>query len=626
MATPAFKEIFSRDAAEWTFELFDWLKQDFGGVEGCVYFGFGKTSNELVLLGFDDDLLGYGGASGHGDARTEQHQNDVLMPLRAQAAGRTPQKVHVDFRERGSTMSFVLMADERQVIVPVVGKLQEAHRYTFESIVKIGMGLLKKDIHFSRQAHLAFALAAQPDDTKAPNNTILGCNGELSIKRPFVSTVKPVLGFSCPAASCDKSPFPSIPAVERHMAEEHGLPDLYYMCEQEDCGQGFHNKGALKAHMVVHTKERPYICGPCGMAYKSQLSLDRHQNERCDVAIIDCEAPGCDERGTTREVALHRIKVHDYCTKCKHVLTYELCDVENFGNLQLRQIHEQNCSNNDHNADHSGVSVREYAKCDKCLVPGCGHVTFKFKNENHNHPACEWGCGFFYPVWSNANATNHMRTAARQQHAAVCTGPLLDASTRAAVFSETSIPGTMCGISGCRFILPLRKDQLQNHIGSHWPCGKPSCNHVYASSRSLRSEFFAGTKMKGAARKRLQDDHSRDCPTNTYTPIPDDLALPALQVQPPLPAAQVPRATPANGHLIPSMAESGSGKSRKKRPASGDHSTRPPLAPIDNNSVSKQPLIMATPVPTGKNGNMTPGDMKKVKGQTGLMNFFGKKK
>jgi len=46
------------------------------------------------------------------------------------------------------------------------------------------------------------------------------------------------------------------------------------MCEE--CGKGFKAKSVLEKHMVVHKKERDFVCHICGVDYPAQDTLLKH--------------------------------------------------------------------------------------------------------------------------------------------------------------------------------------------------------------------------------------------------------------------------------------------------------------------------------------------------------------
>ncbi|KAI8607745.1 hypothetical protein BC830DRAFT_1157914 [Chytriomyces sp. MP71] len=64
-------------------------------------------------------------------------------------------------------------------------------------------------------------------------------------------------------------------------------------CIYAGCPKIFSHKSQLKAHMVVHTKERPYKCANCEAAYTTKNRLTIHQRTHTGERPYACTEPGC---------------------------------------------------------------------------------------------------------------------------------------------------------------------------------------------------------------------------------------------------------------------------------------------------------------------------------------------
>lgn len=85
--------------------------------------------------------------------------------------------------------------------------------------------------------------------------------------RPFLRCVE-----------CDKS-FPHPSNLKAHMQIHTG--ERPFCCPL--CGRSFTKLSNLKAHRRVHTGERPYCCSACGKRFTQKCNLKRHQRIHLDV-------------------------------------------------------------------------------------------------------------------------------------------------------------------------------------------------------------------------------------------------------------------------------------------------------------------------------------------------------
>ncbi|KAK5688482.1 hypothetical protein LTS10_000460 [Elasticomyces elasticus] len=360
--SPGFKDIFGRSISGCTLELFEYWVSDFEGVRGCVYFAFGKITQ--IISEEELDMIGYAGVSTSGEHRKDSHLTHILLP----SLFKKQQKLHRMCRERDITPSFIVVGQDTNLH----HDFQELTRESIESTVIVMMGLVSKESN--RRVHYDVAKRLQPPDTAT--RIFLAGNCELSIMRaPLVynGTRNWYKVFPCIVPDC-KEEFISVSAAESHLATEHPLPPLYFVCPQPDCGRGFSQPSGLATHSEAHSTDLPYICGDCGVRYKQSSSLVRHQLYGCALLRADCGAPGCDEKGSTLDMSFHRMACHDYCLDCESVLTYDKHDLAAIGTVKqdfvahgtvtLRQQHI--CTGN------QGIIAYYGFKC--TVSPDCSYV------------------------------------------------------------------------------------------------------------------------------------------------------------------------------------------------------------------------------------------------------------
>ena len=67
-------------------------------------------------------------------------------------------------------------------------------------------------------------------------------------------------------------------ATEFYFQNNFGQGDGRFQCET--CHKNFTNNSRLKRHLLVHTKETPFICEVCNKGFSQQENMKRHMKNK----------------------------------------------------------------------------------------------------------------------------------------------------------------------------------------------------------------------------------------------------------------------------------------------------------------------------------------------------------
>ncbi|KAF4521804.1 hypothetical protein B566_EDAN011389 [Ephemera danica] len=139
-----------------------------------------------------------------------------------------------------------------------------------------------------------------------------GCNASFQTKRRLENHLKEHdvvhAPYRCPY--CGKAYYSSNSLNAHVRSHEHKEEEV--RCQWAGCGKLFDKPCRLRAHMRVHTGDRPYSCNfeGCTWSFSSASKLRRHQQKHTDERKFKCNVAGCPKAFLRSEHLREHLSTH----------------------------------------------------------------------------------------------------------------------------------------------------------------------------------------------------------------------------------------------------------------------------------------------------------------------------
>ncbi|OWA50181.1 putative Zinc finger protein 143 [Hypsibius exemplaris] len=218
--------------------------------------------------------------------------------------------------------------------------------------------------------------------------------------------------------------------------------------------------GALKAHLVVHSAERPFVCAVegCVTRHKTNAALRIHEKTHTGDNVVKrfrCTYKDCPFEGWYAEqVRRHIMRVHtgEKPFKCNH----EGCTY---------------ASVTRHQRDYHMMAHTGY-RPNKCPHPNCGYSTIR-PSDLRSHVAKHQDVRSHFCTWSGCTFRGAKSVASLRAHVRLHTHPRRGGSIKAPAQS------LQCLTEGCGFVAASKTTLYQHqrlHSGDNrFSCDRPGC-------------------------------------------------------------------------------------------------------------------------------------------------------
>lgn len=148
----------------------------------------------------------------------------------------------------------------------------------------------------------------------APSNPCPNCSRELqAVSNSDKVSSDGNLQYDCVTCGYRYS-YITVPLPEQNKCESKSL---YLYCDL--CDKHFNQLSALKRHMIVHSRDRPFCCDVCDKSFKTKAALKRHSiihTGECPFECSTCKRRFNQISNLRKHLVIHNNNCPFYCSIC----------------------------------------------------------------------------------------------------------------------------------------------------------------------------------------------------------------------------------------------------------------------------------------------------------------------